>query len=166
MEFRNAKSFLGECIATFFFVGRSPKAPGTCGSLAALPFAWFLWQMAPLHSWILIAAVFFLGVWGASIVIERTKVSDHQSIVIDEVLGIFITTSVCSQVWWHFAAAFVLFRIFDIGKPWPVSWVDKNWKGALGTIVDDIVAAVMATVILYIFLYFFGGGIGVELTPA
>lgn len=164
MKFRDAKIFLGECIATFFFVGRSPKAPGTCGSLAALPFAWFLWQLPPAYSWTIFCVVFALGVWGASVVISRTQTQDHQSIVIDEVLGIFLTTSVASQIWWHYAIAFALFRIFDIWKPWPVSWVDREWKGAWGAVMDDVVAAMIATAILFVILYFMGGGVKMEIT--
>lgn len=164
MNFRNAKYFFGECTATFFFVGKSPKAPGTMGSIAALPFAWFLWTLPNPLAWLVFAGVFAIGIWAAHTVIIKTGVPDHQSIVIDEVLGIFLTTSIASHIWWHYLLAFVLFRIFDIWKPWPVSWVDKNWKGAWGAIMDDIVAAMIATGILFVFLYFAGSRVVMEIS--
>lgn len=136
---------LGVFWATFFYTGKSPKAPGTCGSLAALPFAWAVWNFtAPWLGWIVTFAVFLTGTFAANAVIRRTGNTDHQSIVIDEVVGILITTGIGSVTWPHFAVAFALFRLFDITKPWPVSWVDKKWKSALGTMMDDVVAAVLA----------------------
>jgi phosphatidylglycerophosphatase A len=147
---------LSEVIATFFFVGRSPKAPGTCGSLAALPFAWFLWKLPLPLAWASVLVVFILGSLAASHVIRRTGIPDHQTIVIDEVIGIFLVTSVAAHLWWHYALAFFLFRIFDIWKPWPVHWVDANVKSGLGTMLDDVVAAMMATGIFYFALRYSG----------
>lgn len=154
------QNFCAELIATFFFVGRSPKAPGTCGSLAALPFAWYLWQLPVNGAWGIIAGTFLAGSWAASRVIARTGVADHQSIVIDEVIGIFLVTSVAAHLWWHYALAFSLFRIFDIWKPWPVRWVDRNWKTGVGAILDDMIAALMAAGILYVVLRYTAGAVG------
>lgn len=151
---------LGELVATFFFVGRSPKAPGTMGSLVALPFAWFLWTLHPPLAWGVVLAVFILGVWASGVVIRRTGTQDHQTIVIDEVIGIFLTTSVAAHLWWHYALAFLLFRIFDIWKPFPVGLVDKNVKGGLGAMLDDVVAAVIATAMLYVVLRYSAGMVG------
>ena len=151
---------LSETIATFFFVGRMPKAPGTWGSLAALPFAWFLWKLPVTVAWPIVLAVFLAGCWSASRVIQRTGVSDHQTIVIDEVIGIFLVTSIAAQLWWQYALAFLFFRIFDIWKPWPVHFVDANVKGGFGTMLDDVVAAVMATGVLYFVLRYSAGMVG------
>lgn len=142
---------LGVLIATFFYVGKSPKAPGTMGSLAALPFAWWLWTCPAPVAWGIVAFTFAIGVWGASVVHKQTGVSDHQSIVIDEVVGIFVTTSVAiPQYWPHYLAAFLLFRLFDIWKPWPVRWIDRKWHSPLGTMMDDLVASFMSTAALFI----------------
>lgn len=163
MTSRNLYTFfapLGELVATFFFVGRSPKAPGTMGSLAALPFAWFLWMLPAPTAWAIVLAIFVLGVWAAGVVIHRTGTHDHQTIVIDEVLGIFLTTSIAAHLWWHYLLAFLLFRIFDIWKPFPVGLVDKNIKGGLGAILDDVVAAMFATGILWVILRYSAGMVG------
>jgi phosphatidylglycerophosphatase A len=145
----------GEIWATFFGAGLSPKAPGTVGSLFALPLAWLVWLQPPLTGWIITGLVFLTGIWGARQVIARTGETDHQSIVIDEVVGILITTSVASHLWWHYLLAFVLFRVFDISKPWPVSWVDRRWKSATGTMMDDVVAALFSTALLFVILQYF-----------
>lgn len=142
-------NFFAEMIATFFFVGRVPKAPGTAGSLAALPLAWFLWQAPTAIAWAITGAVFALGVWAAGRVIRQTGVQDHQSIVIDEVVGIFVTASVATQVWWQYALVFAFFRLFDIWKPGPIRILDRQLKGGLGTMADDLVAALMAAATLY-----------------
>ncbi len=147
-------TFFSNLVATFFFVGRIPKMPGTFGSLAALPFAWYLWQLPPAWAWAITALVFALGVWASRHVIRRSGKPDDQTIVIDEVVGIFLTTSLASGLWWHYLLAFLLFRIFDIWKPWPVQWVDTNWKNALGTMMDDVVAALMAAATFYVTLSF------------
>jgi phosphatidylglycerophosphatase A len=135
---------LGVAWATFFYVGRSPKAPGTCGSLAALPLAWVAWSFGAAGGWAISLAVFATGTFAASSVIARTGETDHQSIVIDEVVGILITTSVCGRHAFDYALAFLCFRLFDIWKPWPVRIVDRRWKSALGTMMDDVAAAVLA----------------------
>jgi phosphatidylglycerophosphatase A len=145
---------LGVCWATFFYTGKSPKAPGTCGSLAALPLAWVAWSMGTGAGWLITALVFVSGTIAARAVIKRTGNTDHQSIVIDEVVGILITTSVGGVNYTHFAIAFLLFRLFDITKPWPVSWIDRCWKSALGTMLDDVGAALQASAIFYLLLRF------------
>jgi len=72
--------------------------------------------------------------------------------VIDEVVGILVTTSVAAHDWRHYALAFALFRFFDIVKPWPVSWIDRRWKSPLGAMMDDLLASVMAAAVLYTWL--------------
>lgn len=149
------KNFLALSIGTFFGVGLIPKAPGTFGSLAALPFAWLLWKLPSPISWLIVSLTFLFGTWAAHIIIQRTKIHDHQSIVIDEVVGIFLVTAVGPEFWpISFPLAFIFFRLFDIWKPWPVGWVDKKWKGPWGAMLDDAVAATLAAIILAIFLYF------------
>lgn len=140
---------LARCLATFFYVGYVPRAPGTAGSLAALPLAWFVWHLPTPAAWGVIAAIFLLGVWAAGKVITETGVSDHQTIVIDEVVGILVTASVASLVWWQFVLVFFYFRLFDIWKPGPVRLIDHRLKGGLGAMADDFVAALMAAATLY-----------------
>jgi len=106
-------------------------------------------------AWLLVILTFILGVAGSAVVHRKTGVSDHQTIVIDEVVGIFVTTSVATpQYWPHYLAAFLLFRLFDIWKPWPVSWIDANWCSPVGTMMDDLVASFMSTGALWLLLAF------------
>ncbi len=146
------KQFIANTIATFFYVGKIPKAPGTFGSLVAIPLAWYLWKIPFAWAWVSIFAVFFLGIWASSVLIKGTGKEDHQSIVVDEVVGIFVTTSVADHIWWHYILAFCFFRLFDILKPGPVGYLDKKVKGGLGTMIDDFAAAILAALLLYIVL--------------
>lgn len=146
---------IAEILATFFFVGKSPKAPGTMGSLAALPFAWALWQLPLPAAWGLVLLTFLLGTWASARVVQSSGVQDNQTIVIDEVVGIFVASAAAS-LWWHFLGAFLLFRFFDILKPGPVGWADRKIKGGLGVMVDDLVAGILAGAILFAAVYFGG----------
>jgi len=153
-------------IATWFYSGLLKPAPGTWGSLASLPFAYaMLW--AGWGIWHLLVActvIFLLGWW---VTHEETKGKDDHDpseIVIDEVVGQWLSLSVlfCYNsmfilsehpgfdtveffVW--FACGFALFRLFDIRKPWPVSWADKK-STALGVMLDDVLAGIMAAIVL------------------
>lgn len=143
---------IGFFIASFFYIGRVPKAPGTMGSLAALPLAWWIWKLDPQYAWGIIIGIFVLGVWASGVVVRSTGKEDNQSIVIDEVVGILVTTSVAANLWWHYALAFLFFRVFDIFKPGPIRWLDNKVKGGLGAMIDDLAAAIFATLTLYIVL--------------
>lgn len=136
-------------IALGFGSGLAPKAPGTFGSLAALPiylaFALFL---PPL--WIAVSALlwFAIGVWACDKTGRALGVSDHGAIVIDEIVAMLPLLALAPQDWRGMLAAFVLFRIFDIWKPWPIRWFDRHIKGGLGVMVDDVVAALFAVPLL------------------
>ena len=136
--------------ATWFWSGLLPWVSGTWGSLAALPFG-----VAILHflgPWALLGAAVlaFLGGWWASAVVLRGREEkDPGAIVVDEVAGQFIVLIAASLDWRHILAAFVLFRVADIVKPWPASWADRRVKGALGVMLDDIFAAIYALIILF-----------------
>jgi phosphatidylglycerophosphatase A len=137
-------------LATFFGVGFAPKAPGTFGSFAALPLAWIVWEQQRAIAWGIFFILLGVSVWAADIVVEDSKKEDNQKIVVDEVMGILLTTSVISFSWLGYGLAFLLFRIFDILKPFPASWLDKNWKGGHGAIADDIGAALWSTACIYV----------------
>ncbi len=152
LESRAMNFSIAQCIATFFYVGKLPKAPGTFGSLAALPLAWWMWKLPAEFAWGTAIIIFLLGVWAAKKVIQKTGTEDHQTIVIDEVAGILFTTSITQHLWWHYALAFVFFRFFDIFKPGPIRWIDAKVKGGLGAMLDDMAAAIFATLLLYVTL--------------
>jgi phosphatidylglycerophosphatase A len=128
--------------ATWFGAGLLPKAPGTWGSLAALPFAWGL--MAAGGPLLLLAAIvicFGLGWWASSVYVRLTGTEDPGEVVIDEVVGQWLVLLAAPLDPLSYLAAFILFRLFDIRKPWPVCWADRQIGGGLGIMLDDILAA-------------------------
>jgi phosphatidylglycerophosphatase A len=138
-------------LATWFGAGLLPMAPGTWGSLAALPFAWaiatFFGQTALL---IAAAIVFCVGWWAAEQVGRASGIADEGSVVIDEVAGQWLTLVVVPPSAAAYVLGFLLFRLFDITKPWPVSTAERRLPGGLGVMADDIVAAIYAAALLYL----------------
>lgn len=149
-------------LATWFGVGLIPIAPGTWGSLAALPFAWAirsLWGATGLA--IAVAIVFFTGWWAAAAVIKTSGIKDPGFLVIDEVAGQWLVLLAAPRDPLAWILAFLLFRIFDIWKPWPVRWADRDITGGLGVMLDDLLAAVYAVLVLSVLLVV-GGVFGVR----
>ena len=147
MNFPNLKQ-PSHLLATWFGVGLIKPAPGTWGSLAAL----LIWYFAEfLHSSIyIILPIFILFSW--LICSQASKGSDskdHSAIVIDEVAGMLVALSFVSYGAMTYISAFLLFRLFDIWKPWPISWADHNVKGGLGILLDDLIAGSFAGGIIY-----------------
>ncbi len=146
---------MNKLITTFFYVGLLPKAPGTWGSLAALPFAVILHTLGGFPALLLATViVFFIG-WWATIAETRGKENhDPGEIVIDEVAGQWVTLLPASflfahhdlpLIWPALVAGFIFFRLFDIFKPWPVSWADRKTT-AFGVMFDDILAGILAAI--------------------
>lgn len=137
-------------IALGFGSGLAPKAPGTFGTLAALPLYWLLLQAGLGHTALLlvIAAGFALGVWACRITGKNLGVSDHGSIVWDEVIAMWLVLAFtpASGFWW--LIAFGLFRFFDILKPWPIRFFDARIKNGFGVMFDDVLAALYALLII------------------
>jgi phosphatidylglycerophosphatase A len=136
-------------LATWFGAGLLPVAPGTWGSLAALPFAWVIggrWGAAGL----LVAAgcVFALGWWASEIIGRASGLKDPGAIVIDEVAAQWVVVAVAPTDLAAYILGFFLFRIADILKPWPASWADRRLRGGLGVMLDDIIAALYAGALL------------------
>lgn len=154
---------IARLVATVFGVGLIPAAPGTWGSLAALPLGWLLhwaggfWLLAPVT-----VALFALGWWATANYAEPG--TDPAEVVIDEVVGQLIALWPLSYgmglaaarnpavdpsafPWPGWVTAFLLFRFFDIVKPPPVSWAD-NMKGTAGVMLDDVVAGVIAALLV------------------
>jgi phosphatidylglycerophosphatase A len=132
-----------------FGSGLAPMAPGTFGTLAAVPLYWFLLQGLPLP-WLLavIAVSFVVGIWLCDATAKDLGVHDHPGIVWDEFVGLWISCIALPAGWPWLVAAFVLFRFFDILKPWPISWLDTRVPGGLGIMVDDVLAGIFALVLL------------------
>ena len=135
-------------LATGFGSGLSPKAPGTAGSLAAVPFCYLLGLASlPLKATIIVVA-FAIGVYACQKATDAIGIDDHGGIVWDEFVGMFITVACLPNTLAWLIAGFVVFRLFDIWKPWPIGPIDAKLKGGLGIMLDDVIAGVFALVVL------------------
>jgi len=148
-------------IASWFGVGRLPVAPGTWGSLAALPFAWAIASLFGSRALLLAAALLFLlGWWAAGRVVRVSATKDPGSIVVDEVAGQWLALVVAPPGVFAYVAGFLFFRLFDIVKPWPARWIDQHLRGGFGVMADDIVAGFYAATALLVLLLILGRPIG------
>jgi phosphatidylglycerophosphatase A len=144
-------SGLARLLATWFYCGYAPKAPGTAGSLAALALAWLLARYAGMGP----LGIAFLGVvltgpaiWAADVTARQTGLKDPQIVVVDEVVGQWITFAGAARLnWKSWILAFVLFRAFDILKPPPVRQLERL-PGGTGIVLDDVMAGVYAALVL------------------
>lgn len=136
-------------IATALGAGLLPKAPGTAGSLVALLPWWFLMRdLAPGWYALILVVGFVLGVWACAVSGRRLGVDDHGALVWDEVIGMWIALFAAPNGGWWMVAAFLLFRLFDIWKPWPIRVADRRVHGGFGVMFDDVLAGVYALILL------------------
>ena len=135
-------------IATAGGAGFSPVAPGTCGTLVAVPLAWALTRAGSLAFIVGTVVVTALGVWAASVFCRASGVDDDQRIVIDEVAGYMVTIALVPRGWVNLVIGVIVFRVFDIWKPGPVRLVDEKVHGGLGVMLDDIVAGVIGMLVM------------------
>lgn len=144
-------------LATGFGSGLSPVVPGTMGTLAAVPFYLLLAELPFTIYLVLVLIAAVLGITICQKTSDDMGVHDHGSIVWDEFVGFWITMAVAPVVSWQWLlAGFVLFRFFDMVKPWPISWLDKHIHGGFGIMADDILAGVMAMISLWGLGYWLG----------
>ncbi len=134
--------------------GLSPKAPGTVGTLAAVPVYLLVGDWSILYYSVFIFICALLGVWICGAASRQLGVHDHPGIVWDEFVGYWITLWAVPFDWLWIVAGFVAFRVFDIIKPWPVSVLDRKVGGGFGIMIDDVLAGVLACATLHIALYF------------
>ncbi|MBY8258517.1 phosphatidylglycerophosphatase A [Vibrio fluvialis] len=149
-------------LATGFGSGLSPVVPGTMGTLASVPFYLLLAQL-PLTLYIVVViAASLIGIKICQVTSDDMQVHDHGSIVWDEFAGFWITMLIVPVLqlpvfeWKWLLAGFVLFRFFDMVKPWPIGWLDKRVQGGLGIMLDDLVAGVMSALALALVGYWAG----------
>src|SRR6218665_2998605 len=136
-----------------FGSGLAKKAPGTYGTLAAIPFFLLLQHLsAPLYlSWLLVT--FALGVFWCDRSSKALGVHDHGGIVWDEFVGYWITMFMAPAGWQWILLGFVLFRFFDVLKPWPINWLDKKVHGGFGIMIDDVLAGIYALIVLQLIAF-------------
>lgn len=136
-----------------FGSGLAKKAPGTFGTLAAIPFFLLLQNLSwPLYlSWLVVT--FALGVLWCDRSSKAMGVHDHGGIVWDEFVGFWITMFMAPAGWLWIVIGFVLFRFFDILKPWPINWLDKKVHGGFGIMIDDVLAGIYALLVLQLIAF-------------
>ncbi|QZA79077.1 phosphatidylglycerophosphatase A [Deefgea tanakiae] len=134
-------------IALGFGSGLAKVAPGTWGTIAALPlFALLQMGFSNLTIALFCIPAFALGVWASEVTGRALGVSDYGGIVIDEIVAMWLVLCVAPASIAGWVLAFVLFRLFDVLKPWPIRWLDQYVKGGFGVMIDDILAAVFAII--------------------
>ena len=137
-------------IATWFGSGLLRPAPGTMGSIAAIPLGYLIASTGgPIALALAALSLMLIGTPAAHRYGQKTGAVDDQSIVVDEVVGMWIAAIPAENHLDLWLTAFILFRLFDILKPWPVGWADKKLPGALGVMADDILAGIIAAILLY-----------------
>jgi phosphatidylglycerophosphatase A len=142
-------------LATGGYLGKIPAAPGTFGSLAGLPLAWFFSRL-PAGGEVIVVVLFIAGaVWVAAeaeLLLGRT---DPGAIVIDEIAGMLVTFLLIPMTAWSAAAGFLFFRALDIVKPFPIRYVEKRLAGGIAVVADDLAAGVAANIILRLLLWLY-----------
>ncbi|MBT8435630.1 MAG: phosphatidylglycerophosphatase A [Gammaproteobacteria bacterium] len=136
-----------------FGSGLMPFAPGTFGTLAAIPFYLLIAQLDLPYYLVFILLAFGIGVYICQYTSAALGAHDHSGIVWDEFVGFWITMIAVPVSWQWIVAGFVLFRVFDIVKPWPVKVVDKKMTGGFGIMFDDVLAGLYALGCLQLALY-------------
>jgi phosphatidylglycerophosphatase A len=139
-------------LATWFGVGNLPLMPGTWGSLAALPLWWLLQHLDPMGYGLAVVSFGAISIYLSGRAEIYLQQADAPVIVIDEVVGQLITLAGCSVNVFHVGIGLVLFRLFDIFKPFPIGHINSRWEGGLGIVLDDVVAGIYAGIILFILI--------------
>lgn len=144
-------------ISSALGLGFLPKAPGTFGTLAGLPLWWLLGDLTPWLYGVALVGVIAAASWVSGMADKELGGHDNQEIVIDEVVGLLCTAFAVPFGVWTGLAAFVLFRLFDIWKPFPIRWLDRHVSGGFGVVIDDVLAGVWACGLLHLGAHFLGG---------
>lgn len=149
MSSPRSATIIARIVATAGGVGYSPVAPGTCGTAVAVPLVWYTSEL-PWWAFVgLLAAVIVVGVWAARVADATWGSHDSGRIVIDEVAGYMVTmVAVERGDWVLLGLGALVFRVFDIAKPPPVRWIDRNLSGGLGVVLDDVAAGVLGCVVM------------------
>ena len=141
---------LVEIFATYFYVGKIPKAPGTWGTLAALPLWYGLSFLNPLWYMTVVFILVLSSIFICQIYEKNTESHDSKEIVIDEVVGFLITMTWLPVTWQSAVFGFVVFRFLDILKPPPIRQLDQKVQGGVGVVIDDVAAGILANILLQI----------------
>ncbi|MBI5611729.1 MAG: phosphatidylglycerophosphatase A [Gammaproteobacteria bacterium] len=135
-------------VAFGFGAGLVPKAPGTVGSLVALPLYPFVLTLPAVGYALTVTVLFIVGIGVCAKTERDLGAHDHPGIVWDEIVGMLATLFLAPAGWAWVAVGFGLFRLFDIGKPFPINWLNRRVAGGLGIMLDDLIAALFAALSL------------------
>jgi len=136
-----------------FGAGLSPIAPGTFGTLIAMPIYLVLTSFSTIIYVLTVAFMFCIGCWASKRTADALGVHDHPGIVIDEIVGYLATMLFVPVTWYWMIFGFLLFRLFDIWKPWPINMVDRQLQGGVGIMLDDLLAAIYSLLSLHIVVW-------------
>lgn len=136
-----------------FGSGLSPKAPGTMGTIVAIPIFLAISEFTLSLYLLVVIFILLLGCWTSGKTAKALKVHDHPGIVIDEIAGYLITMIMVPVTWYWVFLGFLFFRLFDIWKPWPISIIDKQVRGGFGIMLDDVLAALYSLLSLHIVIW-------------
>lgn len=142
-------------IAFGFGVGTIPFAPGTFGTLIAIPFYLAMRPLSNLSYLVITLLVVVASMWICDKASQDVGVQDHQGMCLDEIVGFLVTMFNAPHSWPWILCGFLLFRLFDIWKPWPINYVDANVHGGIGMILDDVLAGVYSCLILQVLAWIF-----------
>ncbi len=152
------KVMIAYMLSTGLYVGKIPKIPGTAGTLVALFPILIYWNRGGeyllLNQIFITLAVFFIGIWASTVIVETFKEKDPEYIVIDEIAGYMVAMIGFPTNWKVLLLAFILFRIFDIFKPPPIKQFE-NLPSGLGVMVDDVIAGAYTWLVMYLLVYVF-----------
>ncbi|MFT5758487.1 MAG: phosphatidylglycerophosphatase A [Alteromonadaceae bacterium] len=137
-------------LALGFGSGLMPKAPGTFGTLAAIPLYFLMMPLSSLYYAAIVLLICISGIYICGKAASDAGVHDHGAIVWDEIAGFLITMFMVPVSWQSIVVGFLLFRIFDIFKPWPISYIDKNVHGGFGIMFDDVLAGIFALACMHL----------------
>jgi phosphatidylglycerophosphatase A len=140
-------------IAFGFGTGAIPIAPGTFGTLLAIPFYLFLQLLNPTQYIAMVGLLTVISIFICDRVSKDIQVHDHPGMNLDEFIGFFITMIYVPSSWYTILLGFLLFRLFDIWKPFPIRWVDRKVSGGFGVIFDDVLAGIFACVVLHLLIW-------------
>jgi phosphatidylglycerophosphatase A len=142
-------------IAFGFGSGTIPVAPGTFGTLVGIPFYLMMQNLSPLLYFIIMLLIIGASIWICAKATRDIGIEDHQGMCLDEIVGFIVTMFYAPHGWQWICIGFLLFRLFDIWKPWPIRFIDARLSGGLGIILDDVLAGIYSCVILQMIAWIF-----------
>lgn len=138
-----------------FGSGLAPKAPGTFGTLVGLPLFWLISNLELNMQLLIISALFLIGIYFCHTTGKALGISDHGSIVWDEIVAMMLVLTFAPNHIYGWIVAFLMFRLFDIWKPFPIRQFDEKLKNGFGVMFDDLLAAIYSIASMWLIFYFY-----------